>query len=253
MKITILGSGTFMPEIKRKDSSYLLEEGKEKIIFDFGRGAIDRLLELKVDLIELDKIFISHIHVDHCSELMSFLFMLRYYPKKKNLKEKYTIYGPKGIKKSLHTILDGFGVNKKKTLKRIKIKEMLDKKEVNFDGLKIKAFEVKHSKSKKCLSYRVISKKKIFCYSGDSIDCVGLRKACKNADLAIVEATLPRSYGADNHIDGKELGKLAKEEGIEKLIVTHVANFYLSQVKKDIRENYNGPIIIAKDLMEIEI
>ena len=193
------------------------------------------------------------MHADHCSELISFLFMIRYPPQKKNLKEKYTIYGPKGIKKSLHTILDGFGVNKKKTLKRIKIKEISDKKKINFRRLEIKAFEVKHSKSKKCLSYRVISKKKIFCYSGDSIDCVGLRNACQNADLAIVEATLPRSYGADNHIDGKELGVLAKEVGIKKLIVTHVADFYLPQVKKDIRKNYKGELIIAKDLMEMKI
>ena len=55
MKITILGSGTFVPELDRKCTSFLLRDGEEKIVFDFGRGVIDRLLELKINLYEIDK------------------------------------------------------------------------------------------------------------------------------------------------------------------------------------------------------
>ena len=55
------------------------------------------------------------------------------------------------------------------------------------------------------------------------------------------------------HINGEELGKLAQETKIKKLIVTHVANTYLHQVKKDIRKNYKEKVIIAKDLMKIKI
>jgi len=253
MKLTVLGSGTFMPELKRNNSSYLLEEGKEKIVFDFGRGAIDRLLQLKVNLIDLDKVFISHMHADHSSELISFMFVLRYYPKKKDLKKHYYIYGPKGIKERLIMILDGFGVNKKKTLKRIKIKELSDNKIVKVGKLKIKAFTVKHSKSRTCFSYRVEKDKKAFCYSGDSTDCTGLRMACKDVDLAVVESTLPKSYGMDTHINGEELGKLAQEVGIHSLLVTHVSDFYLPRVLKDIKLSYKGPVKIAKDLMEVKI
>jgi len=49
MKLTILGSGTYQPELKRHSSSYLLEIGKQKLAFDFGRGALDQLLRRKVN------------------------------------------------------------------------------------------------------------------------------------------------------------------------------------------------------------
>lgn len=62
MKITILGSGTFYPELNRHASSYLFQIGKEKIIFDFGRGILDSLMKTKVRLEEINTIFISHLH-----------------------------------------------------------------------------------------------------------------------------------------------------------------------------------------------
>ena len=106
MKITILGSGTFEPELKRHCASYLFEIGKEKIVFDFGRGAIDGLLKLKINLFDIGRIFITHFHADHFSELSSLLHWIYSAPK---LGERYkfpilTIYGPEGLKKRLESL-----------------------------------------------------------------------------------------------------------------------------------------------------
>lgn len=253
MKITILGSGTFVPKLNRHCSSYLFEIGKEKLIFDFGRGTIDQLLKLKINLYELNKIFITHMHTDHASELASFISFIIDNPYRSKLREKYFIYGPQGIKGRTQKILEAFGVDKHKNILRFRIVELTKEKILKTENWSIQNFGVKHDLSQKCIAYRLKVGKKIICYSGDSADCLGLRKACKDVDLAIVEATLPRRYGEEAHVDGRELGKLAKDVGIKKLIATHVADFYLPKVKNEIEENYEREIKIAKDLMVVRV
>lgn len=253
MKLTILGSGTFVPELERSCSSYLLEKGDEKILFDFGRGSIRNLLKLKISLHEISNIFISHMHADHISELIPFTQLILDFPEKNKLKEKYVIYGPEGIKKDLNKVFEGFGFNKSKLKGRIKIIEMRDSQEIKLNDFIIQAFGVVHSKSGKCLAYRINEGDKLICYSGDSTNCERLKKACKNVDMGIIEATTSDQWGLPCYLDGISLGILAQESKIRGLVVTHVANSYLNQVKKDIKKNYLGKLSIAKDLMEIKI
>lgn len=252
-KITILGSGTFIPELKRNCSSYLLEVDNHKIMFDFGRGTIDQLLKLKINLQDLDNIFISHMHSDHSSELASFVSYILDNPKNKKLKSICKIYGPKGIKKDLIKLFNVFHLSNHKNLHKIQINELLDNQSIELNNTSIKSFKVNHAKNLNCIAFRIKIGNKIICYSGDSTYCEGLKKACRNTDLAIVESTLPKSPGMDSHLDGKELGKLADEENIHKLIITHVANSYLSKVLGDVKTYYSGLVSIAKDLMEVKI
>ena len=60
MKLTVLGSGTFIPTLNRQNSSYLLQDGENNFVIDFGRGAINRLMEAGITIFEIDRIFITH-------------------------------------------------------------------------------------------------------------------------------------------------------------------------------------------------
>ena len=44
MKLTLLGTGTPTPSLKRASSSYLIEAGADVILMDHGPGAHERLL-----------------------------------------------------------------------------------------------------------------------------------------------------------------------------------------------------------------
>ncbi len=124
MKLTILGSGTFVHQLNRNNPSYLLENKEKKILFDFGRGCINQLLKLDKNLHEIDAIFISHMHADHSSELASFFLFILDSPNKSEIKKEYFIYGPSGIEKDLNNILKAFHLNKKKNVNRIIINEL---------------------------------------------------------------------------------------------------------------------------------
>ncbi|HDL07293.1 MAG TPA: ribonuclease Z, partial [Desulfobacteraceae bacterium] len=76
--VTILGSGTCVPSLKRSSCSVLVETGGSKLLFDSGPGTIRRLLEAETTIFEISFIFYSHFHPDHTGELVPFLFATKY-------------------------------------------------------------------------------------------------------------------------------------------------------------------------------
>lgn len=258
MKLTILGSGTYQPELKRHSSSYLLQLAQYNIVLDFGRGVLDQLLKLNISYHEIDNIFISHLHADHCSELGAFLHIALGEPRKgKKRKKNITIYGPKGITKTINHLLKAFNLEKHvrehPPKYNINIIELKSGQVIRKSGWAVEVYKAKHTINGFC--YRIKSNNKILAYSGDTEDCTGLRKACKNADLAIVETSWPKSLITSGHLSGEKVGEIASACKVKKLALTHLAPYYLKhyQPKKEVAKYYSGPIVIARDLMEIKI
>jgi ribonuclease Z len=73
MRITALGTG--MPNQTRAavSISYLVELGNgDKFLFDVGSGMLANLFSLRPDFSRIDKVFASHLHVDHVGDFMAF-------------------------------------------------------------------------------------------------------------------------------------------------------------------------------------
>jgi ribonuclease Z len=72
MRITALGTG--MPNATRAAASisYLVELGNgDKFLFDVGTGSVANLFSLRPDFSKIDKIFASHLHVDHVGDFIA--------------------------------------------------------------------------------------------------------------------------------------------------------------------------------------
>ena len=70
MRVIALGTGT--PNFRRSQASsaWLVELGNgEKFIFDLGTGSLANIAALEIPFTYLDKIFLSHLHVDHIGDL----------------------------------------------------------------------------------------------------------------------------------------------------------------------------------------
>src|SRR6266849_8319281 len=65
IKVTLLGTGTPVPAMSRFGPSILVEAGGQKFLFDAGRGALQRLAQLKVRWQDIDGLFLTHLHSDH--------------------------------------------------------------------------------------------------------------------------------------------------------------------------------------------
>ncbi|MCP4767561.1 MAG: MBL fold metallo-hydrolase [Gammaproteobacteria bacterium] len=100
MRITALGTG--MPNQTRAavSISYLVELGNgDSFLFDMGSGSMANLFSLRPDFSRLDKVFASHLHIDHVGDFMG-LHIGGW------LSGRYTpihIYGPTGSTPELGT------------------------------------------------------------------------------------------------------------------------------------------------------
>lgn len=69
MRLTLLGTGTPSPSLKRKSSGYLIELPGKTVIVDLGGGAYQRFLETGLRPTDVTHLFVSHLHSDHILDI----------------------------------------------------------------------------------------------------------------------------------------------------------------------------------------
>src|SRR5438067_1131249 len=65
IKVTLLGTGTPQPLMERFGPSILVQAGNETLLFDAGRGCLQRLRQLKLEYDKINALFLTHLHSDH--------------------------------------------------------------------------------------------------------------------------------------------------------------------------------------------
>ena len=78
ISVTILGSGTCVPSLRRSACSLFIKTGNNALLFDSGPGTMRRLLESGTEIFDISFLFYSHLHPDHTGELVPFLFANKY-------------------------------------------------------------------------------------------------------------------------------------------------------------------------------
>ena len=73
MRISFTGT-SFLPRLSQAANSVFVECGNgESFVFDCGAGVIEKYVAMGVSYSRMDKIFITHLHADHMSDL-SFIY-----------------------------------------------------------------------------------------------------------------------------------------------------------------------------------
>jgi ribonuclease Z len=73
MRVIACGTGMPMPRLKQAAACFVIELGNgDKFIFDMGNGSFERIHALGISLDYLDKVFITHPHMDHMADLGTF-------------------------------------------------------------------------------------------------------------------------------------------------------------------------------------
>ena len=101
--VTLLGTGDPVPRIDRFGPSILVEAGPYRLLFDAGRGASQRLVQLDISLGDIDAVFITHFHSDHLSGLPD-IWLTGWLPPPFGRRDQpLRVIGPEGLSE----ILDG--------------------------------------------------------------------------------------------------------------------------------------------------
>jgi ribonuclease BN (tRNA processing enzyme) len=251
MEVVVLGSGAAKPQIGRANACYLVRTDVP-LLFDFGSGALINMLHAGIDRNRLCHLFWSHLHTDHISDFIPFFFH-EMCDAKTNPREDLAVYGPAGTRKLVRSVLRTFPGFSKARFK-IGVKEIGTGPRIQIGRTLVRPHPIKHSPSLHALGYRIEYEGRTVVYSGDAAFSPGLIKLCRNADLAIVEATYPDEHASDTHLTASQACKAAQAAGVKKLVLTHFDPVWKGHhLQAQCADLFEGEIMAAEDLLQIQI
>jgi ribonuclease BN (tRNA processing enzyme) len=177
VQVTVLGSGSAQPTHRRASAGYLVEWQGGALLLDAAAGTYMRALGAGLDPWRLRALVLSHLHPDHTADLPALLWARRQTP---GLTEPLEIVGPTGTAELLERVQALYG-------SWLAVPRDVSPFPWELRGLLVQAFPARHSAEALCL--RLVADGKALAYSGDTGDCEGLRAACRQADLALLECT----------------------------------------------------------------
>jgi len=248
MKLTILGSGTCVPSLKRNASGYLLEaEGKE-VLIDCGSGILLQLERAGKSYKDIDALFITHGHPDHIADLMPLIHALFYTPNFTR-ETDLIIFAPQGFRqyydKAIGSIL-GESADFQIVFMDVAAK-------MEFDPWSIFTASTIHSADS--IAYRFEYGGRSVVFSGDADYDQGIIGLSEKADLLIADCSFPDAMKVKGHLSAKECGLLAQNAGVKKLVLSHIypADTPDEDRITEAKDHFKGDVILAEDLMEIEV
>jgi len=250
MKITMLGTGTSYPDPDRVQSGLLIETGSETILVDVGSGILHRLTQIGLDLDTIDSIFISHFHIDHCSDFLTICQSIWLSGTRRTL----TLYGPPFVIDWLHLLHNAFPYLSEKV--NVQPFVLHQNESVKLGRLTVTNTPTVHGKID-ARAFRIESKGKVVVYSSDTAPSQELTTFAKNADILVHECNwLDGAHPEGVHTMPSELANIVNEVTPRKLILTHLSPEVVQnkeEVLEIIGSTHRTQVIMAEDLTSFEI
>jgi len=220
MKLTVLGSGTSIPQAKRSSSGYWLETSGGTMLLDCSAAVPFRMAQEGLDWPNLDAIWISHFHLDHCAGLSPFLAGTKHVEQMKTRTKPLRIFGPAGTAK----LLDEFNqVNNYRLLEQpfpleIADVDALEKFEI-LAGVEAITLPTPHTAESHAIHIR--DREQTLMYSADTGFDEKIATFGNRVDLMILECTFVRDKPVKKHIDLAEAIHLIRKASPTKAMLTH--------------------------------
>jgi ribonuclease Z len=283
--LTLIGTGTPAPLVHRAGSSYLVELDGRKMLFDCGPGSVRRLLEKGEGLTDIDHLFLTHLHYDHCVDYAYFALtrwdqgvgkiadLQVYGPAPlgcmdESLFATNGVYGPDQEARTLHPgshfvyEIRG-GILPRRRLQTV-VSEVEHGSVVEGEGWRVKTAEVVHVQPQlTCLAYRLEAGEQAVVFGGDTAPVESLTELAQGADVLLHMCHFINGVVTDERITGCCSGHLdaartAQEAGVGTLVLVHLTE-QLEQigVKErvlfEVGEVFDGRVIFGEDLAEVPL
>ena len=249
-EIIIIGSGTGIPSLRRGSPGLVLVADQARILIDSGPGALRRMLEVGLTCRDVNLLLYTHIHPDHTADLVPFLFACKYadLPRDRDL----VCAGGPGFVKHFDVLKGVFGrwidpVSYSFTVREISTDPFI------FRDVGITAKPVAHLRESVGYRFEFKSGRSV-AVSGDTDYCTNMVELAEGVDLLVLECSFPEGKKVEGHLTPSLAARIAVESRCRRLVLTH---FYpmCDQVDllKQCRKGYKGELVLAEDLMRIQI
>jgi len=274
IKVTLLGTGSPPPVMDRFGPSILVEAGGGKFLFDAGRGALQRLAQLRVRWQDVDGLFLTHLHSDHVVGFPDLWLTGWLVGAGRN--RPLHVWGPRGTRKMMSHLEQAYEYDIRIRLYDdrpapdgvvILAEDIAEGVVHEKGGVKITAFEVDHTPIKPAFGYRIDHAGRSVVLSGDTRVSENLIRHAQGVDLLVHEVVSPETFqraGAPperaksvvaHHVMPEQAGEVFSRTKPKLAVYSHIV--LPTATEQDLipptRKTYSGPLEVGEDLMVITV
>jgi ribonuclease BN (tRNA processing enzyme) len=238
--LTPVGVGAAYAASGEVQSSYLVTAGDRAVLLDLGSGALNRLQD-EIPPERLDALVITHLHADHCVDLLALRVYMVWGP---GAGRTIRVLGPPGLRERMTAFSGSEG-----WAEAFRFEELNgpDGERDLGGGLVMRYREVPHLPP--TFAVRLERGGAVICYGADGAPGPELPELAAGCDVLLCEC----SFGAEPipagtpHLNGAEAGRMAARAGAGRLLLTHCfPEFDRNAALAAAREAFGGPVDWAR-------
>jgi ribonuclease BN (tRNA processing enzyme) len=258
MRITVLGKSPSWQDAGGACSGYLIEEDGTAVLVDCGNGVFAKLRE-RIDYVDVDAVVLSHLHADHFLDLVPYSYALTYAPRQQPVPvDRWpgtdcpacpVLHAPPGARDLFRRVVGAWG-NDDLIENAFELREYNPAEEIQIGPIRISFQSVPHFTETFAMSISSTNGSGRIVYGADCSPTEALAEFARDADLMLVEATLPRPErtGMRGHLTPEEAGGHAKGAAAKRLLLVHISDELDSQQARDeAAEAFGGPVEVARE------
>lgn len=249
LALTVLGASCAAPNPNGANAGYLVVGGGARLLLDCGSGVAGRLRAFG-QVTDLDAILVSHLHPDHYLDLVTFRQVITYFlpPRARPL----PVFLPPGGLDLLERLGRAVGGDPGWFAGAFDLAEYEPRGTLRFGALTVHLRPVQHYIPSHAM--RLEAAGRVLVYSSDLAPCAAIVEHARGANLLLCEAALFRP-GDDRpdpaqrgHTAPEEAGAIARDAGVERLLLTHYALAPDQAARLDaVRARFAGPVAWAEE------
>ncbi len=232
MRITVLGKSPAWQDAGGACSGYLVEHEQTCILTDCGNGVFAKLRRVR-DYTRTDAIVISHMHADHFFDLIPYAFALVYAPRRQPVPvarwsgienpPRPALHLPPGGLEVLRGVTSAIGAPSL-IEDAYSVSEYDPDESLTIGTLTLNFQAVPHYVPTWAVGFESPAAR--FVYGADHRPNDAVVEFAKDADLLIMESTLPRPErtGTRGHMTPDEVGEHAARANARRLVLTHISD-----------------------------
>lgn len=248
--LTVVGSGTVVPEGDRGGSCSHMEAGGVRLLVDCGPGAAGSMARHGVPWDRLTHLALTHFHGDHVGGLPALFFAFKHAVRPPR-EEPLEVLGPVGTDRLFRKLSDALGGYVTDPGFPVEIREVEPESEVELrEGVTLRARETPHTDES--LAYRVDASAPgaSVGWTGDTGRAPELGSLFEEVDVLLAECSLPEEEVGDNHLSPSGVAEIASAARPGRLLLTHVYPHFRSgrDVPSLVRAaGFTGRVELARD------
>ena len=252
MRITVVGTGTVVPSLQRRQSCVVVRTGGETLVFDLGSGAVRGMLRADLDPFAVDRIFFTHFHPDHTVDAVPLLFAINHGSQEERTRP-LRVSGPEPFAEFWASLMKVWGrwmSGEYATLLSELPRECPSPIELAGGRLSWAPAEHRHES----IAYRLDAGEGAFVYTGDTEYSDAVVELARGADTLLIECAFPDDTPVPGHLTPSGAASIAREADVKRVILTHIYPVTdVIDLVSEVGNGFDGEVIVAEDGLTLDV